>query len=79
MNEKMTFKAIRVPETLMTDMKVLKGAYEESYGHKMTFEEVIRQMIASIEDGDPSVYEIYCTMQNTRREMQEKINALKRI
>ena len=43
----------------------------------MTFEDVLRQMIASIEDGDPSVYEIYCTMQNSRQEMQEKIKALK--
>ncbi len=77
MNEKMTFKAIRVPESLMEDMKVLKRAFEESYGKKMTFEDVLRQMIASIEDDDPSVYEIYCTMQNSRQEMQEKINALK--
>ena len=77
MNEKMTFKAIRVPELLMEDMKVLKSAFEESYGKKMTFEDVLRQMIASIEDGDPSVYEIYCTMQNSRQEMQEKIKALK--
>ena len=76
MNEKMTFKAIRVPESLMEDMKVLKRAFEESYGKKMTFEDVLRHLIASIEDGDPSVYEIYCTMQNSRQEMQEKIKAL---
>lgn len=75
----MTFKAIRVPETLMEDMKVLKSAYEESYGKKMTFEDVLRQMIASIEDGDPAVYEMYCAMQTSRQEMQEKIKALKQL
>ena len=79
MNEKMTFKAIRVPESLMEDIKILKSAYEESYGKKMTFEEVLRQMMASIEDGDPAVYEIYCTMQSSRQEMQERIKALKQL
>ena len=77
MNEKMTFKAIRVPESLMEDMKVLKSAYEECYGKKMTFEDVLRQMIASIEDGDPAVYKMYCTILSSRQEMQEKIKALK--
>ena len=79
MNEKMTFKAIRVPEALMEDMKILKTAYEESYGKKMTFEEVLRQMIASVETGDPNVYEIFCTIQSSRVEMQEKIKALRQM
>ena len=77
MNEKMTFKAIRVPESLMEDMKVLKSAYEECYGKKMTFEDVLRQMIANVEDGDPAVYEMYGTMQLSRQEMQKRIKALK--
>ena len=79
MNEKMTFKAIRVPEALMEDIKVLKSAYEECYGKKMTYEDVLRQMMASIEDGDPAVYEMYCAMQTSRQEMQEKIKALKQL
>ena len=73
----MTFKAIRVPESLMEDIKVLKNAYEESYGKKMTFEDVLRQMMASMEDGDPAVYEMYCAMQTSRQEMQERIKALR--
>lgn len=79
MNEKMTFKAIRVPEALMEDIKVLKSAYEECYGKKMTYEDVLRHMMASIEDGDPAVYEMYCAIQTSRQEMQEKIKALKQI
>jgi len=79
MNEKMTFKAIRVPEALMEDIKVLKSAYEECYGRKMTYEDVLRQMMASIEDGDPAVYEMYCAMQTSRQEMQEKIKSLKQL
>lgn len=75
----MTFKAIRVPEALMEDIKVLKSAYEECYGKKMTYEDVLRQMMASIEDGDPAVYEMYCAMQTSRQEMQEKIKALKQL
>ena len=77
MNEKITFKSIRVPESLMEDIKVLKSAYEECYGKKMTFEDVIRKMMASIEDGDPAVWEMYSTIQSSREEMQERINALK--
>lgn len=77
MNEKMTFKAIRVPESLMEDMKVLKSAFEESYDKKMTFEEVLRQMIDGLEVQAPAVYEIYCAMQASRQEMQEKLKALK--
>ena len=79
MSEKMTFKAIRVPEALMEDIKVLKSAYEECYGRKMTYEDVLRQMMASIEDGDPAVYEMYCAMQTSRQEMQEKIKSLKQL
>lgn len=78
MNEKITFKSIRVPEPLMEEMKVLKSAYEECYGKKMTFEDVIRKMMSSIEDGDPAVWEMFCTIQSSREEMQEKINALKK-
>ena len=77
MNDKMTFKSIRVPEPLMDDMKVLKNAYEECYGKKMTFEDVIRKMMSSIEVGDPTVWEMYCTIQASRAEMQERINSLK--
>ena len=78
MNDKMTFKAIRVPETLMEDIKVLKSAYEECYGKKMTFEDVLRQMMTSIESSDPAVYDIFVTMLNSRQEMQERIKALKK-
>lgn len=77
MNEKMTFKAIRVPETLMEDIKTLKGAYEERYGKKMTFEEVLRRMVSSLEVGDPAVYEIYDTMLSGRLDMRKRIDALK--
>ena len=61
----------------MDDMKVLKNAYEECYGKKMTFEDVIRKMMSSIEVGDPTVWEMYCTIQASRAEMQERINSLK--
>lgn len=77
MNEKMTFKAIRVPETLMEDIKTLKSAYEERYGKKMTFEEVLRRMVSSLEIGDPAVYEIYDTMLSGRLDMRKRIDALK--
>ena len=77
MNEKMTFKSIRVPEPLMEDMKALKSAFEECNGKKMTFEDVIRTMMASVEEGNPAVWEMYCTIQASREEMQERINALK--
>ena len=77
MNEKMTFKAIRVPEALMEDIKVLKGAFEEHSGNKMTFEDVIKRMISCVKTGEPAVYEIYKTMQSGRQEMQKKIKALK--
>jgi len=77
MNEKLTFKSIRVPEPLMEEMKALKSAYEECYGKKMTFEDVIRTMMASVEDGDPAVWEMFCTIQASREEMQERIKALK--
>ena len=77
MNEKLTFKSIRVPESLMEDLKVLKSAYEECYGKKMTYEEILRKMMANLEEGDPAVHEMYCTIMTSRDEMQERINALK--
>ena len=34
-------------------------------------------MMASVEDGDPAVWEMFCTIQASREEMQERIKALK--
>ncbi len=77
MNEKLSFKSIRIPEPLMEEMRTLKHAYEECYGRKLTYEDALREMMGSVKHSDPAVYEMFQTIRTSRKEMQEKINALK--
>lgn len=60
------------PETIEL-LKELKDAFDASYGKKFTMDEFVRQMAASIEDGDPGVWEIYCTQQAQKEELQQKV------
>jgi len=44
----------------LEDLKLWKKAYEDSYNSDFSYERLVTQMTASVEDGDPNVYEMYC-------------------
>lgn len=63
------YGALRVKTDTVEFLKDLKAAYEMSYGCKFTMDEFLRQMAASVEDGDPAVW-IHCKMQTQKDELK---------
>lgn len=68
------YGSIRVKLSTIEFLKDLKEAFDASYGKKFTMDEFINQMAASVEDGDPGVWDIYCTQQTQKKELKIKIS-----
>lgn len=69
------YGSIRVKLSTIEFLKDMKEAFDASYGKKFTMDEFINQMAASVKDGDPGVWDIYCTQQAQREELMDKIRA----
>lgn len=69
------YGSLRVKLSTIEFLKDMKEAFDASYGKKFTMDEFINQMAASVEDGDPGVWDIYCTQQAQREELMDKIRA----
>lgn len=67
------YGSLRVKLSTIEFLKDMKEAFDASYGKKFTIDEFINQMAASVEDGDPGVWDIYCTKQAQKDELKEKI------
>lgn len=78
-SKKYGFCSISLKVETVSDLKLMKEAFEASYGRKFTMDEFLHQLAASVEDGDPGVWEIYCTMQTQRDELKEKVEASRRL
>lgn len=79
-NEKdYSFGSLRLKRDTLELLKDIKDAFDVSYGHKFTMDEFIRQMAASLEAGDPGVWDIYCTMKTQREELAAKVEEAKRL
>ena len=75
MDEKIKYSNLRLPEEVVEEFKDWAAAYRLVYGKDMPNGEVLRQMFASIEAGDPEVHECYCEAMDRR----EKINCSKKV
>lgn len=67
------FGTLRLKRDTIEFLKEMKQAFDASYGKKFTMDEYVRQMAAAVEDGDPGVWEIYCTQQAQKNELRAKI------
>ena len=76
---KYNYGALRLKRDTIEFLKDMKDAFEDSYGKKFTMDSFIRQMASAVEDGDPGVWDIYCTKQNQRIELMAKIKASRQI
>ena len=79
MTHEKEYGSLRVKNDTLDLLKVMKEAFEASYGKKFTVDEFLRQLADAVEDGDPGVWEIYCTMQTQRDELKEKVEASRRM
>jgi len=67
------YGSLRIKAETIEFLKEMKEAFEDSYQKKFTMDEFIRQMAASVEDGDQGVWEIYCMKQAQKNELKAKI------
>jgi len=67
------YGSLRIKTETIEFLKEMKEAFEDSYQKKFTMDEFIRQMAASVEDGNQGVWEIYCMKQAQKNELMAKI------
>lgn len=65
------YSAFRLRKETIKYLQDLKRAFEISYGREFSNDDFIKYMSYSIEEGDPAVWEIYCRMQMTQKELEE--------
>ena len=72
MNEsKASYSCYRLRKDTVKFLQEIKESFEVTYQKKFTNDEFIRQMAASVEGGDPAVWEVLCQMQENRRKLEE--------
>lgn len=71
------YGAFRLKKDTVEFLQTMKQAFEVSYGKKFSNDEFIRQMAASVEDGDIAVWEIYCTIEQQKEELAAKAREIK--
>lgn len=67
------YGSLRIKTETIEFLKEMKEAFEASYQKRFTMDEFIRQMAASVEEGDQGVWEIYCIKQVQKDELKAKI------
>lgn len=66
-----SFSAFRLKKDTVKFLQEMKRAYEIAYGKEFSNDDFIKQMASSIEVGDSSVWEIFCKLQETQKELEE--------
>ena len=70
-DKKSLFSAFRLKKDSVKLLQDMKEAFAYSYGHEMTNDEFIEHLVASVEGGEPGVWEIYCKQQMNNKELEE--------
>lgn len=66
------YGAYKLEKSTIEFLRRMKMAFELSYEKEFTNDEFIRQMAASVEDGDLAVWEIYCELDQTMERLAAK-------
>lgn len=71
------YGSLRLKEDTLDYLRDLKEAYELTYGHPFTYDEFVRAMTDSIDDGDPAVWEMFCLRRQQKEEAEKKAKELR--
>ena len=52
-----SFTTLNLPTPLVEELKIWRMAFNSAYGRSVTYGEMIRGMLDSLEDSDPGVFE----------------------
>ncbi|MBQ9174197.1 MAG: hypothetical protein IJ161_10765 [Bacteroidales bacterium] len=67
------YKTLNLPAALVDELGVWKMAFEASYGKPVTYGEMIRGMLDSLEDTEPGVVEELDLIVKKHPELQDKL------
>lgn len=77
MTNESDYGAFRLKKETVDFLKTLKQAFELSYDKSFSNDEFIRQMAASVEEGDVAVWEIFCTIMQQKDELAAKAKEIR--
>lgn len=66
------YGAYKLKKSTIEFLRRMKMAFELSYEKEFTNDEFVKQMAASVEDGDVAVWEIYCELDQTMERLAAK-------
>ena len=70
---KIEYASLNLPKPLVEELKVWKMAFAAAYGRQVSYGQMIRGMLDSLEDSDPGVVEELNGMVDRHPELQEKL------
>lgn len=73
------FGNYRLKKETIAFLKMMKHAFEVTYNKPFTNDEFIKQMAASVEDGDVAVWEMFATIEQQKEELEQKAETIRRI
>lgn len=68
-----SFTTLNLPTSLVKELKVWRMAFNASYGRTASYGQMIRGMLDSLEDSEPSVHEEFCKIVERHPEIMETI------
>ena len=66
------YGTFRLKKETIDYLQTMKHAFEICYGKSFTNDEFVKQMAASVEDGDVAVWETFCELSEKIDELRER-------
>ena len=76
---KIEYTPLNLPKTLVEELKIWRLAYCASYGRTVSYGEMIRSMLDSMEDSDPGVLDELGRILEKHPELNEKMAAYRNL
>ena len=71
--EKNNYSTLTLPTSLVEEMKIWQLAFNASYGRPISFAEMIRSLLDSLDDSEPGVVEELDNIMKKHPELMEKM------
>lgn len=74
---KIEYATLNLPKALVEEMKIWRMAFCAAYGKTVSYGQMIRGMLDSIEMSNPAVHEELCALVKKHPELVEKLSSCK--
>ena len=76
--EKKLYSPLNLPKPLIEELKIWRVAFTAAYGKNVSYEQMMRSFLDSIEDTEPAVYAEFVKMLKAHPELMEKVGNVTR-